>query len=430
MNKLYVLSYKYPFCPPTEQFLHLELCYLKKTFDKVYLIPTSSSINTISRYDEELENIVICPLQRQKKSFEILKGLLCIIGDVYFYQDVFRLFKLQKNFNIINIRELLIYYINAIVCFKSTKNIIQKTAKQDDGIIIYSYWFSSSSFLAIMLKKYLKKNKYQNVIAVSRAHGLGDCYFGDGSSLYRPNIFKINKFIDKIYCISRSAQLYLSKSGIQSSLLSLNRLGVAPQISLSNFQIKRRNRAYFMIVSCSTLNLNKRVNLIIEALALISDVKIRWIHFGGGSLYNLLSSECSKSLCANIQWTLMGTVSNCEILNYYINENPDCFVNVSSIEGVPVSIMEAMACGIPVIATDVGGTSEIVENAKNGFLLQKDATAQDLKDTILMLYNLSIENQNILRREAFLKWKNDYNANCCYKRFAKDLENTLYDNRI
>ena len=38
----------------------------------------------------------------------------------------------------------------------------------------------------------------------------------------------------------------------------------------------------------------------------------------------------------------------------------DLFINTSSSEGVPVSIMEALSVGIPIIATDVGGTKEIV----------------------------------------------------------------------
>jgi glycosyltransferase involved in cell wall biosynthesis len=45
-----------------------------------------------------------------------------------------------------------------------------------------------------------------------------------------------------------------------------------------------------------------------------------------------------------------------------------CFVNPSFEEGMPNTLLEAMACGLPAIASDVGGNSELVENGKNGFL--------------------------------------------------------------
>ena len=58
-------------------------------------------------------------------------------------------------------------------------------------------------------------------------------------------------------------------------------------------------------------------------------------------------------------------------MNYYNTYEIDLFVNLSTIEGVPVSIMEAQSSGIPVLATDVGSSKEIVDD-DNGFLIPKD----------------------------------------------------------
>ena len=47
----------------------------------------------------------------------------------------------------------------------------------------------------------------------------------------------------------------------------------------------------------------------------------------------------------------------------------DAFWLTSMEEGTPNSILEAMAAGVPVVATDVGGNSEIIEHGANGFLV-------------------------------------------------------------
>ncbi|PIQ99090.1 MAG: hypothetical protein COV66_14495 [Nitrospinae bacterium CG11_big_fil_rev_8_21_14_0_20_45_15] len=51
----------------------------------------------------------------------------------------------------------------------------------------------------------------------------------------------------------------------------------------------------------------------------------------------------------------------------------DVFVLPSHLEGTPNILLEAMACGLPVIATDVGGVAEIITNEQNGLLIQPDS---------------------------------------------------------
>ena len=50
----------------------------------------------------------------------------------------------------------------------------------------------------------------------------------------------------------------------------------------------------------------------------------------------------------------------------------DIAVASSLREGLPVNIMEAMACGLPIIAIDNRGHRELVSNNKNGWLVEKD----------------------------------------------------------
>jgi glycosyltransferase involved in cell wall biosynthesis len=67
-------------------------------------------------------------------------------------------------------------------------------------------------------------------------------------------------------------------------------------------------------------------------------------------------------------------------------EQSDLFVLPSLVEGLPVSAMEAMAIGVPVIATNIAGTSELIEDGKTGLLI-RPSDSQAISDAILRLIN-------------------------------------------
>jgi len=62
----------------------------------------------------------------------------------------------------------------------------------------------------------------------------------------------------------------------------------------------------------------------------------------------------------------------------------DLFVLPSFVEGIPVSAMEAMAVGVPVIATNIAGTSELIEDGKTGILV-RPSDAQILGEAIIKI---------------------------------------------
>ena len=69
-----------------------------------------------------------------------------------------------------------------------------------------------------------------------------------------------------------------------------------------------------------------------------------------------------------------------------ISKEFDIFVLTSKREGLPNAIMEAMSLGIPVVATDVGGVSELVQHGETGFLLPS-GDLEGLKKYCKMLIN-------------------------------------------
>jgi colanic acid/amylovoran biosynthesis glycosyltransferase len=130
-----------------------------------------------------------------------------------------------------------------------------------------------------------------------------------------------------------------------------------------------------------------------------------------------------SDLKANPYIKMTGFMDNSDIMRLYAKGEYQIFILPSiSIpeekreEGIPVSIMEAMSYGIPVISTNTGSINEVVDNNQNGFLV-KDKSAQDIADRIINL----IENKELWEQfsiNAIEKIKNDYSVEAISKKLS------------
>ena len=68
----------------------------------------------------------------------------------------------------------------------------------------------------------------------------------------------------------------------------------------------------------------------------------------------------------------------------------DCYISTSEIEGLSNSILEAMASGIPIIATNVGGTAEIVTHGESGILVSPYAPEEVAHSARLLANDLDL----------------------------------------
>ena len=169
------------------------------------------------------------------------------------------------------------------------------------------------------------------------------------------------------------------------------------------------------ILSCSNVVPVKRVSLILKSLLLIPDRPIQWTHIGGGKGFNALQQQLQQ-LPANLTVNLTGAITNREVIGHYLHHPVDIFVNVSASEGLPVSIMEAISFNIPVIATNVGGTNEIV-TSESGVLLDPHFSAQELADQIVRVY----EHKDRFHPRRL--WEEKFNAGKNYPRFISQILN-------
>lgn len=77
----------------------------------------------------------------------------------------------------------------------------------------------------------------------------------------------------------------------------------------------------------------------------------------------------------------------------------DCLVLLTYTEAIPTSVMQAFACGIPAITTNIGGCPEIVEHQKNGLLIPVHDEKR-LLDAILWMSNHSEEHKEMGKRRG------------------------------
>ena len=131
-----------------------------------------------------------------------------------------------------------------------------------------------------------------------------------------------------------------------------------------------------------------------------------------------LKFYAKEKLMDNIRFEFKGTVKNSNIMIAYKNAQYDLFVNVSETEGIPVSIMEAMSFGIPAMATNVGGTSELVLDGVNGFLIDDRISAVEIAKKLLNISRMDDESYFNIRDAARQYWNEKFNSKINYTEFV------------
>jgi glycosyltransferase involved in cell wall biosynthesis len=412
----------YPYSSAAEDtFIDPELPYLKSSFSSVIIIPKSlegkrgdipTYINVETTLGHQLKLRLGC-------LYKIKTILLCLTSFI-FYKEIFK--KSNKTLHI----QSIIRIIGFLGCALRTKKWIIRFI-EDNNIdlahtIFYTYWLNE-----ITMGISLAKMKYPEIKIVSRAHGI-DLYEERHYPPYIPFRPEIFKYLNKIYSVSERGVTYLSiKYPKFSSLFSASRLGVQEQ----NFVTNSSDDGIFRIVSCSYLVQVKRIELLIKGLEELGKLRkeniFEWIHIGDGPLKYELGQYAFKQFPHNIRYNFLGYLPNKEVLPYYATHKIDVFINVSSSEGTPVSIMEAQSCSIPVIATAVGGNSEIVTN-NNGLLLSENPEPGEIANTICILLN----DRNLLldkKKKSYENWDKNYNSEKNLQDFVKDLINILKNNK-
>ncbi len=142
------------------------------------------------------------------------------------------------------------------------------------------------------------------------------------------------------------------------------------------------------VISITRFNFQKNTNLLIQIahnLLLKNEQKIiKFIIIGSGPEENAIKAEVlARDLGSMI--TFAGFIDNPR--SYLIDSF--CYISTSRWEGMPLAILEAMALGLPIIATNVTGNKDVVIHGKNGYLFNPENPSEASE----YLYNLAHDTQ-------------------------------------
>jgi colanic acid/amylovoran biosynthesis glycosyltransferase len=280
--------------------------------------------------------------------------------------------------------------------------------------ILYTYWLGALSAGLV-----LSRRGEPSLLVVSRGHRV-DVHEEDQSPPYLPCRRWLMGLLDRVFLVSEAGRLSLAaRHPAVVDRLAVSRLGSPDPGFLAWPSADCRLR----VVSCSAFLPVKRVDVLARGLGLAAgrrpDRIIEWQHFGEGPLRLHVEALLTKSSPRTLLWDFRGHVSNAQVFERYRSQPTDAFLNASRDEGIPVSIMEAQSCGIPVMAPAVGGVPEAV-SPENGFLLPAPATADAVADVVCSV----LETPDLLRPRrdrSRSSWETRFCAGHNLAAFAREL---------
>jgi glycosyltransferase involved in cell wall biosynthesis len=361
---LVLLTAAYPFSRNWESFLESELQILATRFERIIILPSNTDEHVRALPPSVRCETFLADIDRRQLARELVRRPLrplmqyarAIVGEgagrVYARHPL----------------PLLGFAAANRVRYDALEAFINAERLHD--AVFYDYWLANSTLALSHLRR-------RGVIrrAVARAHGV-DVYDEQqeiGTVPYRGFALR---WLDRVFPISADGLAYLAaKHPAAGPKLVLSRLGV-------NSQAREHTPPLGdvpLVVSCGGLLSLKRTELIPAVLARVG-TRLRWVHFGDGPEREKVQ-RAAASLPARIDWQLLGQVDHDAVVDFYRGNRVDLLLSMSASEGIPVSMMEAISFGVPIVATGVGGVPEIV-TAETGNLFGVDDSIDVAADRV------------------------------------------------
>lgn len=392
MRILYVLNYQREIPP----FAQMEVLYANKYFDRIVYI-TRKLINDNSQ-SIKFSNVEVIQISRVVRCRAFLRLLSMCFSKTVLTQ----IYKAIKDhvFSLSYLKALMVELYVSEQLYSTCRNHARAIKSGEKYVV--SCWFNGVALAAAKLQKDSQYKSY------SFAHAFEVDPDRNPFLGYLLEEYK-HRYLLKISFI---AEAMLKKySNAVYSIIGVQKNAVVEYLGTTKMYVDKKAMPSneFTICSCSTVNEIKRLYLLVDALSNIKELPIRWIHIGDGPEFDNIRFKAKSIINNNLEFSFLGKLANERVQEFYSKHYIDLFINVSRSEGLPISIMEAMSYSIPCMATDVGGTKEIVNNI-NGILLKEDISSTELAAEIINFINEDDELKIQKRLSSFNDWDSRFNA--------------------
>lgn len=216
------------------------------------------------------------------------------------------------------------------------------------------------------------------------SHGWSSIYNGGKLSFLLNKVETFLAFIgNKVLCISEN-DAFLAKNVIK---VPQNKIVTIPNCIFPQENKKlRTQKEHYKILFLGRLSHPKKPELLMLAVKNIPNVTLYIV--GTGENDNFYENIIAENQLKNV--ILMG-----EISNFNDFENYDIFSLISLSEGLPMSVLEAMSSGMPMVLSNIKGCIPLINN--NGFLAENnpESIAESIKKTIINIEEYSKNSMKI-----------------------------------
>lgn len=191
--------------------------------------------------------------------------------------------------------------------------------------------------------------------------------------------------------------------------------GIQPELYTGSTRIKNNSR--FDIVSIGSLQPYKGMEYLVMACALLRarSIPVYCRIIGEGEERTMLEELIARyDLSQSVE--LLGAMGQADVASVLseaqVYVQPSVITSSGKMEGIPVSIMEALATGLPVVASQLSGIPELVIPNETGYLVPP-ADAKTLADTLEYIYRNPVEANSLARtgqKKVFREFELDANT--------------------
>jgi len=363
-------------------------------------------VREMKSLQEQGVNIDVLSLRGDKEEFVQKNDIESVNSVIYAKGFLFQLLAFIKYFILHPIlitswliKNAISFWNAPLTLIKNFSTILRTLSviNQLDGIDhIHAHWATYPSTAALLISQITGKT----FSFTSHAH---DIFLEDHFIKDKVNASKFSVTISNF-----NVKLLSGISGIDAKKIKVVHCAIDP----NNYKVENFKKE-FSILAVGRFDEIKGFKYLIDAIAELhkNNIKIKCNIIGSGDLKEMLIGQTKKHKLEKYI-IFHGAKQQHEVRDMMLKSEmfvlPSIKTEKGNMDGIPVVLMESMALGTPVISTRVSGIPELIEDKKNGYLVDEKNTVQ-LTEAINTLMNLDETSKKNIISNARKTIEKDFN---------------------